>query len=768
MKDSVTFLSSIQTAILPSSIEGIVTILVIVAFASYGFRLRHEIKTSLREQASRIEEARAAISLGNDMRALTATFSQRKAGDVLSTVWARLLAAKQFPTTDLQLAQSTIPILEERRLSFLRQLPNYLMLLGLLGTVLGLSLTVGQFAPQLKESLTTLATGGSPDALNDGMAGVLEKMKVAFTCTLWGVSASLLVSLFATQPSIRHRDHLQQELDALTLYSLAPLAWKDQVDRQEAQLDALEGNRDALMRLYKLMEAHQNSLTERTEQTVQALRQAGRDLKDSTDMTSQAALSAVRAAEGTTAASAQATLTLNQVSKGLDQTQTLLHQAAQRFDEQVHFLDQQHSLHLQASERIMLVGQEQRDQVTSLTQQFMQTSTALLAGMQGNFDEFDSARAALMGHTEQIILEQQRQHEALASSTAGIFNEVKGIVQNHQNVVEGVERHLVGVATALEPLTALTERLDPRNLPADRWTDFQTSLQDISGGWQAWQQEFQQNLSTLLVNHEKALLSEVRANHQALADQTHHTTTGLIGKMDEALTRWNVVYADLSHNTAGTLHGQMSLASQIKTEHESLRNERHDWLLKNADTTADLLQELRAHRQQEGETQAAWRQSWFQAMDQHFTTQVQEQAATRGHLQELTQALRDAVRVKDRGANPDPELRTQQVLLASLQEMNQYLKALSSTALGGAETGAGRTGQVAASMPHDSGSIVLTATSTMSPTPAFTEGRMLPDRRPLWPRQSAAEHSWTARHNQAAATDTTPPATGAEDQGHNG
>ncbi|MEJ5253120.1 MAG: hypothetical protein WHX60_14665 [Armatimonadota bacterium] len=79
------------------------------------------------------------------------------------------------------------------KLGHVRSAPNILLLLGLLGTVLGLAQTVGSLAYTLEGAFQESIRQSDPQAIFELLQGTLQSMGTAFSCTLWGIASALIV-----------------------------------------------------------------------------------------------------------------------------------------------------------------------------------------------------------------------------------------------------------------------------------------------------------------------------------------------------------------------------------------------------------------------------------------------------------------------------------------------------------------------------------------------------------------------------------------------
>ncbi|PJI55680.1 hypothetical protein CTI14_02760 [Methylobacterium radiotolerans] len=463
----------------------------------------------------------------------------------------------------------------------MRQRPNQLMLLGLLGTVMGLSLTIGNFAPQMQNSLNLLSSGQSPDSLNKDLATLLEHMKVAFVCTLWGVATSLIVTRFALLPLIERRELLQRRLEQFVMFQLTPLAWNTAVQREEAMLRAFENNRTELALLHTTLANQLDIFKEQTNLAARALTTAGKDLN-------AVASNATQAAWGAAQASEEASRTLKQVSTSLISSELALNRSTGALENNIEALTAQQTAYESTHAHVLgMTGEHARD-LGALVNSFNDGTTRMIGGLQENTQRFEAARAELLAHTSKILEAQQQVGAQFTDSTSGLFDQVRQVVQEHQAAAQAIDQELRKVAEALLPLEALTERLDPTLLPVERWTAFQQGLEDLASRWNTWQGTFSQQLTTLLDVNGSTMLGDARTHAQEVQQQLVTTAGEVTHALGTSLERWNTVYADLAQHTAGTLHGQMSVASQLQRDHDELR---HD-LKQVAENLKTLVQQI--------------------------------------------------------------------------------------------------------------------------------------------------------------------------------
>lgn len=120
-----------------------------------------------------------------------------------------------------------------------RAFPNFLLLLGLLATILGLAFTLAEVAPDIERSLSSAGADGVATSLGR----TLSEMRGAFAGTLWGVAAALTLQGFTSWVAAR-ADRLVAELEALGV-ALAPHVYPAGTEQHLASLQEMlaEGRR---------------------------------------------------------------------------------------------------------------------------------------------------------------------------------------------------------------------------------------------------------------------------------------------------------------------------------------------------------------------------------------------------------------------------------------------------------------------------------------------------------------------------------------------
>lgn len=221
------------------------------------------------------------------------------------------LAVREARNPDLTAALSMLDYREAARLNLARSTPNWLLLIGIMGTIVGLSSAVASLAVPVQQALAE----GQAAIAATGLDATMVEIKRAFACSLWGLIAAVTVAMFT-----RRVASLQQEtLGAIHEFMLSevspqilPKSEAMQIQQIEQTLregrefihqtsnvlidishkmqdavasfantlqSGMQGMQDITINLQQSAASIQNSLT----QTVQSAKQSAQQLADSAE-----------------------------------------------------------------------------------------------------------------------------------------------------------------------------------------------------------------------------------------------------------------------------------------------------------------------------------------------------------------------------------------------------------------------------------------------------------------------------------------------------
>ncbi len=176
------------------------------------------------------------------------------------------------------------------KLTVVRSIPNILMLIGLMGTVIGMAHVIGTLGPIIQSA----AHIESPQDLANALAPQMLKLQTAFACTLHGILASVIIT-FLVANSERSQTDLLADIDRFGLELLAPRIFPES---EEAQLDKLNDVISESRELFKdlhnsmkdaatNMSTHVKSLGDVTKETSETLTSMSQNVTVSSDLLSE-------------------------------------------------------------------------------------------------------------------------------------------------------------------------------------------------------------------------------------------------------------------------------------------------------------------------------------------------------------------------------------------------------------------------------------------------------------------------------------------------
>lgn len=184
--------------------------------------------------------------MAEDALAIAKTFPERS---VVRRAVVAVARARMLATPDVKAATDAVTAVSEAPLAGVRNIPNLLMLAGLLGTVLGLAGSIGT----LVEPIRNAARATEPGKLAEALGDTMSVMQGAFGASLWGILLSLCTGV-AYALAARKQEAFQDEMLAFVHTELVPAtfprALTSQMERMSRYLrDAGQSFQDIHRRL---------------------------------------------------------------------------------------------------------------------------------------------------------------------------------------------------------------------------------------------------------------------------------------------------------------------------------------------------------------------------------------------------------------------------------------------------------------------------------------------------------------------------------------
>ena len=178
------------------------------------------------------EDPPEAEEMAEEVLAVARSYPERS---LIRRVVVAVTRARTLATPDTQAATEAVIQVAESRLGLVRNVPNLLMLAGLLGTVLGLAGSLSTLAPQLAAA----AQATAPTQLARSLGDTMTAMQGAFGCSLWGILLSLLTSVIFSLVSKRQeafQDEVAQFVHSELIPAVFPRTLTSQMDRMSRHL----------------------------------------------------------------------------------------------------------------------------------------------------------------------------------------------------------------------------------------------------------------------------------------------------------------------------------------------------------------------------------------------------------------------------------------------------------------------------------------------------------------------------------------------------
>lgn len=419
---------------------------------------------------------------------LDAQLQEQPAGPVRD-YFQSLLALRTLASPPFQAAEDALRSAMEARLVFLRPLPNLLLLLGIIGTVIGLAQAVASLGPQIRGFAAAL---GAADIATE-LGATLEHMRSAFSCTLIGATFAALSAWLVRDVEIISARVLDQTM-RLATNRLIPALYPPTAP---AQIDEL---RQVLRESWAWLRQVRDLMSEWPERMRQQLSEWARALQQVTQEVSAGFQAALETAREQLVGAAdnlrQSVETMRDVSQGLQDNLSRaainIHQAAEGLAQSASRLESYHNQlsavyadmqdhFVKVRDRLDEHAQEQVRAHQQIAGEFRAAGNSVLQSLAGVSDRLDEATGALVSaHRRLESLELNigntldAKFEDIRRSFNDLLDEHARAEQQWQNIISRVG----------EELRALMERLDPRLLPRDEWQSFIDRLEKVQQAMQ--------------------------------------------------------------------------------------------------------------------------------------------------------------------------------------------------------------------------------------------------------------------------------------------
>jgi biopolymer transport protein ExbB/TolQ len=186
-----------------------------------------------------------------------------------------LLMQRDMPRPDMAAILETAAQPYVARLDFPRITPNLTMLIGLVGTIVGLATVVRSLGPDVLQAANSL----TPQEMARALSPQIQNLGTAFVCTLHGLLAAILIALLHNRAE-HQQNRLLTRVEAFGLNSLVPRIFPASLESQLEQISAvLNDSRDFVQTVAESMNVATDNMKRQVETFDKTTQEASNALK---------------------------------------------------------------------------------------------------------------------------------------------------------------------------------------------------------------------------------------------------------------------------------------------------------------------------------------------------------------------------------------------------------------------------------------------------------------------------------------------------------
>lgn len=354
---------------------------------------------------------------------------------------------------DLEAISSMLSQAEAHRMGFMTIAPNLLMLLGLLGTVLGLSSSIAPLA----EQVVGAAENVDPQLLAQSLSTTLANMNSAFVATLWGIATAFSVGWRVRFVSGKQNALLEEVQD----FIISDLGPKILPKSKEATIEDLTM---AVKQVGKFIKTVPELMNQASLQFETAMSSTSEDIHGSLtalqeaakQVTVELASSGETMREGADSLS-NATLEMTAVAKDLDK----YHQD----------LSNSHRLVLEGFENMRQQVEanvsEHMSSIDGFRREVMTGTSEIVQNLQLGSDRFAQCSADFKKASEESRSTVVEYREHVSQRFGDLQKATTELFEKHKTTAEEVARELNGLCVRLTPVAVASEWEKITSLVAD-------------------------------------------------------------------------------------------------------------------------------------------------------------------------------------------------------------------------------------------------------------------------------------------------------------
>lgn len=357
-----------------------------------------------------------------------------------------MLRHKGLAHTSLEVQLARAHSAVSAQLTPLRAWPNALLLLGLVGTVIGLGFTLTQMAPQIQNALKA----ASPTLVSDSLGHTLNELRGAFAGTFWGVLGGLAVQARLTF-ALRELDALAADLETLAL-DYAPLVYPASTAQQ------LQSLQDVVTSAQRTVEAGQ-AAAERTQQLMAetsrefkaVLSEAGQVMQQSLDSLRETSRHIGQSMEAFASAVQASSARLQGVARNLGQYHQELRNAQTQLQEMFDA----------SMQRLTQHSEMERGQLNAIREAFEATGVSVLSELQGTARKLDDTAQQVRDGAERFAVSAQGVTTSVQQGFEGLRGGLREVLSDYTGQINVVALHIERLNTLLEAATGQLQQGPP-------------------------------------------------------------------------------------------------------------------------------------------------------------------------------------------------------------------------------------------------------------------------------------------------------------------
>ncbi|GIV21066.1 MAG: hypothetical protein KatS3mg023_2817 [Armatimonadota bacterium] len=334
---------------------------------------------------------------------------------------------------------------ELAKLNFARPAPNILLLMGLLGTVLGLAETVGSLVKPLSNALNN----ASPQDVFNLLSFTLQQMGTAFSCTLWGILAALIVGWILRSVTGKLQS-LLSEWDTYIIQSVIPDVLPES---QSAQIQSLQElinkSQEIVAESRRFLERIGPVMQEAAEQFKGVLTTAGEAMQQSVEKLTQTAQEMQEK--------------LQYVAQGVAQSASALESSSRDLRESTAELAQYHTDLRNAHQELLTVFEQARsdlehqikgqlEKIGALDENFRRNAQDIVARINDAGRQFGEATQAFRQAGDLFTNEGVQIHSQIAHYHQCLTEYVENLLKDHRFAIDEVEKSVAAIRDSLHTI----------------------------------------------------------------------------------------------------------------------------------------------------------------------------------------------------------------------------------------------------------------------------------------------------------------------------